>query len=502
MALLGSQLGFDPRYLTQPQQPASSGGGSFGHGGGGIGSAGQAAWLERYIASRKPGVLSTRTIAGSPAPKPAPSPIPAAGYPAGYPRPSSGTGGTAGWISTGGLSGNLGIGQSGGNGLVWGTQPNYGGTPAGGTGGGSFNHGGNYPGGYGQNQGGTGTGTGSGGTGGVGGTNGGNLSNTQAADRLKALEDAANKANEDRYRQLLQGADASKADLLTALSTQGQRLLGLPGQTSDAKYQREQRLTNAQLGQVQQSATTRGIGNTTVVDSLRRGVLDDSQLRKHEIDDSRLGQQLGVGQWYTNQLMDTLGRANSQKLGIMENRTDQQPNLGMYYNLLTQPGAQQGTGTPTGGQQGTGQQGTDYNSLALALQMRKLQRGYNSGGTGGNRPTNSGGFGGLTGSNGLNQARQGFESQAPRYPSSASNSLGNILGGYSGAQPYSGSGYGNTLQASQTWQPAGETVSYGLQQSNEWQPAGRDAAWDYDPITGLWYDSTGTGYDDQGNIAG
>jgi hypothetical protein len=130
--------------------------------------------------------------------------------------------------------------------------------------------------------GGGGGGGGGGAAGGVGGT-------------LQSYLDKANSANESRYQQLL----------------------SMSGQLSNAASQREDKRLQNNLGRVDQNAISAGIGNSTVLPSMERGVQDDSALRQNEIADQGL----------------------RTSMGIIERRSDVGPDLNAIAGLAARPGA-------------------------------------------------------------------------------------------------------------------------------------------------------------------
>lgn len=140
-------------------------------------------------------------------------------------------------------------------------------------------------------------GGGGGGEGGGGGGPGGGDTRGMfdLGQQFKASQDAANAANEARY----------------------QKLLGLAQQFGAAQRARNAQLVTQQQGQAQQSLMSRGLGNSTVVDSVRTQIGDQGAMRDLAIDEA----------------------ANQQMMGVIERRTDQQPNLGMMAGLATQPGS-------------------------------------------------------------------------------------------------------------------------------------------------------------------
>jgi hypothetical protein len=124
---------------------------------------------------------------------------------------------------------------------------------------------------------------------------GSQLTGSSIGDQLQKYTDQANQANEGRYQQLL----------------------GMAGQLSDAGMQREQRREQAGMGRVAQQSISAGLGNTTILPTLQRGVQDDSALRQESVADQGLKTQMG----------------------IVERRTDLPPDYALLASLAARPGA-------------------------------------------------------------------------------------------------------------------------------------------------------------------
>jgi hypothetical protein len=178
-----------------------------------------------------------------------------------------------------------------------------------------------------------------GGYGGYGGAGGGGMPSWQ---ELQRKLDEANAANQNRYMQLLTGSDAAKAEELGGLRTGYNEMLGLAGKGADAQRMQEQQNLKHAEGAAQADATSRGLGNTTILSSLRRGAENESAIRTQGINDAQDRNKLSVAQNYYHNLLAATQGANNRKMGFIENRTDQGPDLGMYYQLLSQPGAMGG----------------------------------------------------------------------------------------------------------------------------------------------------------------
>jgi hypothetical protein len=120
----------------------------------------------------------------------------------------------------------------------------------------------------------------------------------QIGGHLAGLQETANAANEARY----------------------QKLMELAQQFGVTQQRQNQQLTQQQLAGGTQGLISRGLGNSTVLDTMQQGIL-------------RQGQDRG---------MDIGQRVAELQMGPVERRQDVGPNLGMYANLLATPGAMGG----------------------------------------------------------------------------------------------------------------------------------------------------------------
>ncbi|TXH13391.1 MAG: hypothetical protein E6R03_11440 [Hyphomicrobiaceae bacterium] len=168
----------------------------------------------------------------------------------------------------------------------------------------------------------------------------------------------ANSSNENRYDQMLSNNDAARQEMLgtitgsrdTQLGTirdSYDKIFGLIGSGEATALEREGKRQANELGTVGQSTIDRGLANTTIADSLRRGVIDDSALRQREIqaqtDQQRMGVQqaygnamLGAQQQYGNSLLGTQQYLYGDRNQIIGNRTDAGPDMASWMNLLSQ----------------------------------------------------------------------------------------------------------------------------------------------------------------------
>jgi hypothetical protein len=156
-------------------------------------------------------------------------------------------------------------------------------------------------------------------------------------DEYRGQQDAANAANEGRYRQLLRTARRG----------------------GHAERNLIRRDFGDQRGEMQQSLLSRGLFNTTILDSMNT--------RSRESENVALSQSRQA--------------QRDKVMGVIERRTDQQPNLGLLTSLIQ--GASQGIGQQQG-QAGAG-----------------AGRSFNFGGVNPSRfSTGGGSFGGGGGSSG------------------------------------------------------------------------------------------------------
>ena len=126
------------------------------------------------------------------------------------------------------------------------------------------------------------------------------------ADILKKLQNKqrkANEANEARY----------------------QEILGMYGNLGQAGMARIGQAEQQAMASGTQDLASRGLGNTTIRGSMARGVASDAELARQQLGES----------------------VATQKAGVMERRTDEGPDMGLYSNLLMQ--AAQGQQRSTGG---------------------------------------------------------------------------------------------------------------------------------------------------------
>lgn len=147
------------------------------------------------------------------------------------------------------------------------------------------------------------------------------------------------------YQTTAQNQGAAQQNIGAGYGSLYNNVLGTIAGVGQAQQQAINDAYAQQAGQTQQNVTDRGLGNTTVSDSLQRGLFYDKQ--KADVNLANQMAQLSAG--YQSQLgLAGLGYANeanmqntglaNQQLGFMNSVTAKYPNPQDYYNLFTQSG--------------------------------------------------------------------------------------------------------------------------------------------------------------------
>jgi hypothetical protein len=134
----------------------------------------------------------------------------------------------------------------------------------------------------------------------------------QAIGQARMDQNKANKANEQRYQEglsTLHGGYDNAMNLLQGAGTAAHTRIG----------QQEQ----AGIGNALQTSVSRGLTNTTIQDSLQRGVHRDAEQARQSVDEAVAGQKAGVEQ----------NKANSIA-GFIERRNDNGPDLSLLSTLM------------------------------------------------------------------------------------------------------------------------------------------------------------------------
>jgi len=128
--------------------------------------------------------------------------------------------------------------------------------------------------------------------------------NTAIQDLIQQFQlsqEQANKVNEQRYKDIL-------------------KLYENLGQAGRTRIERE---TAQSQAQATQGLISRGLGNTTITSAVQRGISEESELARQQLEET----------------------VALQRAGVMERRTDAGPDTGLYASLL-----QAAAGQATGGQ--------------------------------------------------------------------------------------------------------------------------------------------------------
>ena len=149
-------------------------------------------------------------------------------------------------------------------------------------------------------------------------------------DTYRQLHEEANAANQERYDAILNEIRMT-TEQVGGQYDQVNALLDTIGATelSDLEERGKQEQATAE-----QDIITRGLGNTTIRESVRRGIESDVQRGRERINQATAVQKAGVkerqatvqsqlGQWLT---------------GVMERRTDKGPDLDVFSRLLEEVG--------------------------------------------------------------------------------------------------------------------------------------------------------------------
>lgn len=218
------------------------------------------------------------------------------------------------------------------------------------------------------------------------------------ASAVQSGTDQANAANQVRYNQglgVLSGGANSAQNYITQAITNSDKVGG------QARERVGMDLANAQ-GRTAQSAVSRGIGNTTILDSLQRGNTKDAEFANQGIDEQMANRKSALNLQQANQANQGAGSI----AGFIANRNDIAPDLSTYGNFARQAAASTA---------GAKQTGTTINAPASYTQ------GIGGGGSGIHMPSTSTSGGGGGGS----------------YFSNAGGAGGGAIGGNSGGL-YSG----------------------------------------------------------------
>jgi len=147
-------------------------------------------------------------------------------------------------------------------------------------------------------------------------------------DLFKSSQKKANKANEERYAQLLKSLETLSAQVGQA-GTFGEasKLMENIGTAARTRIAEQ---TQKALGAGEQDLISRGLAGSTVRGSMRRGVRSDEARALQEQSESEAGMKAGLLTQRAGAELD-IGR---MRAGAIQGRTDLGPDLGMFSSLL------------------------------------------------------------------------------------------------------------------------------------------------------------------------
>jgi hypothetical protein len=170
---------------------------------------------------------------------------------------------------------------------------------------------------------------------------------------LTGGRDEANDANEARYQEGLSLLDAKKQEAQGFLEGQGQTGL-----------EDIQRRATQDIAASGQDLTSRGLSGTTIGQGNERAIRGDAERSNTLLQERLNAQRLGV-----------LGGIDSERLGFLERRSDEGPDLNAILPLLAQYG--QPTGTAAGEQRANERIG--YDRIFNAEQRRNASNAFSGG---------------------------------------------------------------------------------------------------------------------------
>jgi hypothetical protein len=147
--------------------------------------------------------------------------------------------------------------------------------------------------------------------------------------QLQAGSKSANAAGKARYQKLLRQIAGLKEGILgeggTLAQAEGQ--MSEFGQTGQRQIQQD---LLRQLAGSEQDLITRGLGNTTVRSSVRRGIRSDAEQARQSLGERVATQKAGLLERKAGMQAD-LGRLESDAI---LSREDTGPDMGMYLSLI------------------------------------------------------------------------------------------------------------------------------------------------------------------------
>ena len=195
---------------------------------------------------------------------------------------------------------------------------------------------------------------------------------------MQDLQDKANEANEQRYQDILEQLGITQGQVGGTYD----EVFELLGTMGEAERQRIGEQASRAGAQSTQSLIGRGLGSTTIQDSMQRRIDQEENRSNLALEEAISGQKAGA----------LMGRAGSEeRLGgliasMMEMRTDQGPDMSMLMQLMGQSGAGAGAygsamagggsggGSPFGASSGGSTYGTGGNNRVTSSGPRGTSR--------------------------------------------------------------------------------------------------------------------------------
>mgnify|MGYP006272615091 CR=1 FL=1 len=148
---------------------------------------------------------------------------------------------------------------------------------------------------------------------------------------MQSAREQANEANLQRYQDLMATIGDLQANVLGEEGTYAEAM-GLMQGTGESARRRVARQRTQEHGRAEQDLISRGLGNTTVRESVRRGIGRQAEEQMQQIDEQ-------VAQRLAGLLRERAGmetQLGQLKARAIQQRTDQGPDVGQYMQLLSQ----------------------------------------------------------------------------------------------------------------------------------------------------------------------
>lgn len=152
-------------------------------------------------------------------------------------------------------------------------------------------------------------------------------------------QEAANQANEQRYEQLLGQLRGTQSNVL---GTHDQ-IIDMISSLGDEERQDIERRASQAMSQADQDLISRGLNNTTVRESVKRGVQSDAERANRKLTEQLTAQRATALQ---SRAQDAMQLGN-MIAGAIERRTDRGPDAGLLAQLMQSMG--EGQGANSGG---------------------------------------------------------------------------------------------------------------------------------------------------------